>query len=119
MNEMMTFPNTWEEFEKSYGFTDNEEVYTNGARLIPSFRVKQWLDHLLSEEPQKWIPVFERLPEEGTDVLGTDRNGCIRHVYKDKTGLYEFATVEEGMHIGIVAWMPLPEPWGGDSYEVD
>ena len=67
----------------------------------------------------QWIPVSERLPEEGTEVLGTDRNGCIRHVYKDKTGLYEFATVEEGMHIGIVAWMPLHEPWGGDSYEVD
>ena len=48
MSDMMTFPDTWEEFEKSYGLTDNEEVYTNGARLIPSFRVKQWLDHLPS-----------------------------------------------------------------------
>ena len=45
MSDMMTFPETWEEFEKSYGFTDSEEVYTNGSRLIPSFRVKQWLDH--------------------------------------------------------------------------
>lgn len=56
MNDMMTFPDTWEEFEKSYGFTDNEEVYTNGARLIPSFRVKQWLDHLPSAQPRrgKW-----------------------------------------------------------------
>ena len=51
MNEMMAFPDTWEEFEKSYGFTDNEEVYTNGARLIPSFRVKQWLAHLPSVQP--------------------------------------------------------------------
>ena len=48
MSDMMTFPDTWEEYEKSYGFTDNEKVYTNGARLIPSFRVKQWLDHLSS-----------------------------------------------------------------------
>ena len=48
MSDMMTFPDTWEEYEKSYGFTDNEEVYTNGSRLIPSFRVKQWLDHLPS-----------------------------------------------------------------------
>ena len=59
MSDMMTFPDTWEEFENSYGFTDNEEVYTNGARLIPSFRVKQWLDHLPSTEPErkkgKWI----------------------------------------------------------------
>ena len=55
MSDMMTFPDTWEEFEKSYGFTDNEEVYTNGARLIPSFRVKQWLDHLPSAEPERAI----------------------------------------------------------------
>lgn len=46
MIDMMTFPETWEEFEKSYGFDDSEEVYTNGSRLIPSFRVKQWLDHI-------------------------------------------------------------------------
>ena len=46
MDEMMNLPDTWEEFEKSYGFTDNKEVYTNGLRLIPSFRVKQWLDHI-------------------------------------------------------------------------
>ena len=57
MSDMMTFPDTWEDFERSYGFTDNEEVYTNGARLIPSFRVKQWLDHLPSVQPRKgkWI----------------------------------------------------------------
>ena len=66
-------------------------------------------------DANKWISCSERLPEEGTEVLGTDRNGCIRHVYKDKTGLYEFATVEEGMHIGIVAWMPLPDPYKEDK----
>ena len=44
--EMMEFPETWEEFEKEYGFNDKEEIYTNNARLIPSFRVKQWLDHI-------------------------------------------------------------------------
>ena len=51
MADMMTFPETWEEYEKQYGFADDEEVYTNGSRLIPSFRVKQWLDHLPSAEP--------------------------------------------------------------------
>ena len=53
MNEAMEFPETWEEFEKQYGFTDDKETYTNGARLIPSFRVKQWLE----QEPKTghWI----------------------------------------------------------------
>lgn len=48
MYERMIFPKTWEEYEKQYGFTDTEQVYTNGARLIPSFRVKQWLCHMES-----------------------------------------------------------------------
>ena len=59
----------------------------------------------------QWIPCSERLPEEGTEVLGTDDHGCIRHVVKDKSALYEFATYEEMMHINIVAWQPLPEPY--------
>lgn len=51
-NERMTFPKTWEEYEKYYGFNDSKEVYTNNSRLIPSFRVKQWLDHLPSIQPK-------------------------------------------------------------------
>ena len=45
-NEVMNFPKTFKEFEKYYGFTDTEEVYTNGIRLIPVFRVEQWLEHI-------------------------------------------------------------------------
>lgn len=47
---MMMFPDTWEEFEQSYGFNDREQIYTNGSRLIQSFRVKQWLDHVNSDK---------------------------------------------------------------------
>ena len=75
MSDMMNFPETWEEFEKSYGFTDNEEVYTNGARLIPSFRVKQWLDHLPSVQGKPF-----NLPEiyiaEGYDTI-EDEDGNV------------------------------------------
>ena len=56
MSDMMTFPDTWEEFEKLYGFNDAEEIYTNNSRLIPSFRAKQWLDHLPSVQPEEVIP---------------------------------------------------------------
>ena len=56
MGDVMEFPETWEEFEKDYGFTDTKEIYTNGARLIPSFRVEQWLEHIknksMAEENQ-------------------------------------------------------------------
>ena len=47
MAEIMLFPKTWEEFEKHYGFYDSKQAYMYGnARLIPSFRVEQWLDHI-------------------------------------------------------------------------
>ena len=46
MDEMMDFPETWDEFAEQYGFCDEEQIYTNGAILIPVFRVKQWLEHI-------------------------------------------------------------------------
>ena len=45
MAEMMTFPETFEEFAEQYKIIDDEEIYTNGQELIPIFRVKQWLEH--------------------------------------------------------------------------
>lgn len=57
MSECMQFPDTWEEFEQLYGFEDKKEIYTNGSRLIQSFRVKQWLDHTAEQEQKRgeWI----------------------------------------------------------------
>lgn len=57
MSDCMQFPDTWEEFEQAYGFEDKKEIYTNGSRLIQSFRVKQWLDHIAEPERKKgeWI----------------------------------------------------------------
>lgn len=49
MADIMTFPETFEEFIKQYEFEDKEEVYTNGAELIPSFRVMQAWDHYTSD----------------------------------------------------------------------
>lgn len=45
MDNIMQFPETFEEFAKSYGFKDSKEIYTNGSELIPVFRVEQWLEH--------------------------------------------------------------------------
>lgn len=56
----MRFPNTWEEFEKDYGFEDSKQIYTNGSKLIPTFRVKQWLEHFIPEL-DKWNELNEVL----------------------------------------------------------
>lgn len=129
MDEMMTFPDTWEEFEKSYGFTDNEEVYTNGARLIPSFRVKQWLGHLPSVQPRKWIPAKERLPNKPS---GDEYYWCSSH--KADVPVCEYIVMIKGAELPtalfwdgchwfdidgnetlypVVAWMPFPKPYEG------
>lgn len=45
MADCMMFPATFEEFAEAYKIVDRKEVYTNGTELIPTYRVKQWLDH--------------------------------------------------------------------------
>lgn len=49
MADMQTFPNTFMEFIKSYTFKDDAEIYTNGAELVPFFRVEQAWDHYTAD----------------------------------------------------------------------
>lgn len=65
MGEIMQFPETVEEFMQQYKITDSEQIYTNGAELVPIFRMQQWFE----AHKQRWIPCSERLPEDGQDVL--------------------------------------------------
>lgn len=45
MSDCMTFPKTADDFIEQYSFKDIKQEYTNGAELIPVFRVKQMLEH--------------------------------------------------------------------------
>ena len=65
MGEMMDFPERWEDFLESCSFKDKEELYTNGAKLIPTFRVEQMMDHYM---PRYYHPL-DRMPKEDTKVL--------------------------------------------------
>ena len=100
MDEMM-FPYNWESFLGDYSFVDHREFYTNGARLIPTFRVEQ---------------LIERLPEVGTGEVLVARS------YKGKpyVDVGEFINgtaccwgdeyaINPREHI-TTHWMPLPEP---------
>ena len=47
MADMMTFPDTVEEFMESYKVVDTDGIYmSKGAELVPIFRMKQWFEHL-------------------------------------------------------------------------
>ena len=95
MNNQMEFPDTWEEYEKEYGFEDSEKVYTNYARLIPSFKVKQWLEH--KEKVGHWIVKDDK--EQGYDIDGVktwyiqiicSKCGFIKPAIEGRIGQYHF-----------------------------
>ena len=55
MGDIMTFPKRWEDFLHDYEFEDARRIYTNGSRLIPSFRVKQMMEHYAPVRHGRWL----------------------------------------------------------------
>lgn len=72
MSDCMAFPKTAEEFIEQYKFTDTKQEYTNGAELMPVFRVKQMLEHYFANG----IRALDRLGEFGRLFVGY--KGCPR-----------------------------------------
>ena len=74
------------------------------------------------EQKQRWIPASERLPEEDTDVLVTLKCGLIGIMQKkladDDNGESCYIWQDfEGEEHEVIAWMPLPKPYKGESEE--
>lgn len=132
----MEFPETFESFAKEYGFKDKKEIYTNGADLIPIFRVKQWLEHdnklrkietdtayECGKHANKWISVKDRMPKDGEWVLCQldddfyDENTMMVLYHTDDWGE---KWVDGGLGTGsydVCAWMPLPKPYVKEDKE--
>jgi hypothetical protein len=85
----MSFPQTWEQFLHDYEFEDGRRIYTNGAKLMPSFRVKQMMEHYLLEAKSEAIREFaEELVDE--KFSNYDKTDDIL-VYDIQGRIYEFA----------------------------
>lgn len=66
MPDCMNFPDNIMDFIDDYSFEDSNHIYTNGSKLIQSFRVKQAIEHYFRER-EPVAPTQEqsqRLPED-------------------------------------------------------
>lgn len=61
----------------------------------------------------KWIPVKERLPENGTYICTIKGELC--GLDEPFTGMCGFENGKWDEEDCIIAWMPLPEPWKEDN----
>lgn len=63
-------------------------------------------------EPQKWIPVSERLPEIGEYVLCSQENGDVGEgkLLDYDSWLICYDQTCRGSY-WVNAWQPLPDPW--------
>ena len=53
MADQMTYPNNLMDFIREYSFRDKEEIYTNGAELVPVFRVEQMIEYYIPHRIHK------------------------------------------------------------------
>lgn len=102
---------------------EEAEWYNNRDR--DEIAEKLVLDAPTIEPEQRWVPCEERLPEDYTDVLVWfeyfrygDYN-CLYQTYGIGDYIANYGWMinhETGWHkLRVIAWMPLPEPYKGDT----
>ena len=80
---------------------------------------KMLIDQIANEKKQepKWIPVSERVPEDGEEVLcflGSEEMAVL--FLRNDWGQDEWVDVRFATEsYDVVAWMPLPEPYKAES----
>ena len=79
-----------------------------------------------SVQPQRWIPVTERMPVEYVDVLvwfeyfRYGNYNCLYQTwgigdYSEEYGSWMVNHESGWRKLRVIAWMPLPEPYEGDT----
>jgi flagellar biosynthesis/type III secretory pathway protein FliH len=134
MCDVTSFPATVDEFMEQHKIVDREEVYTNGAEMVPIFRMKQWfehevlgkdinvpgksaLDHIHNVVAEREYQRGYKQAKEEYDHKLTEIKSRFKDRYYNKgySEGYEQgkADAEKEMHDNILRYR-MPEPWEGE-----
>lgn len=105
-----------EQFEKVEGYRIIHNECGAGRYVEEHRQLAEWLKELKQLRKQtQWIPVSERLPEDGKWALFTDGSNISVERYK-KDAIDHFFPQERWFSFDkAIAWMPLPEPYKAES----
>ena len=96
-----------------YGKPFDGTVFEFGNMLI------DYMERMEKEPERKWIPVTEKLPENGCGVLVTVNGKHDNIIFVNALEIAEYRNTEGWIIEGyldwlapdVTAWMPLPEPY--------
>ena len=96
--------------EENY-FIWNDDWYEGekDVALIDFFPVSEAINP--SAQPMQWIPLAERLPEEGQGCLVCDKGSILIDTFTGRGNPYNWKWYVRDYE----AWMPLPEPYREDD----
>ena len=102
------------EFKMNFKTGSEEEVVKSLQEFADKLRAG--LVELIKKQPKigEWIPVEERLPRKGEQVMVCNRYGSVfvsAITYPNARVLSTGECHDFGKHYGVVAWMPLPAPY--------
>ena len=94
--------------EEIFAITSKQEIDTNDRRVL--YALSCAMKNRYENDVPKWIPVSERLPEDGKYMVTI-------HGYTWNGKTFTSVSVAECIgklwvgNNGVIAWMPLPEPY--------